>query len=77
MLVLKGGQINNVQLITGVGIAEMSELQNCSVKIFKEHSSRYFTQKRNVGCQLRRIEKGGGVGGWSGGWRGMYEELKF
>ena len=27
----KGGQINNVQLITGVKIAEMSQLQNCSV----------------------------------------------
>ena len=31
MLVHKGGQINNVQLITGVRIAEMSQLQNCSV----------------------------------------------
>ena len=28
MLVHKGGQINNVQLITGVGSAEMSQLQN-------------------------------------------------
>ena len=27
MLVHKGGQINNVQLITGVKIAEMSQLQ--------------------------------------------------
>ena len=31
MRVHKGGQINNVQLITGVRIAEMSQLQNCSV----------------------------------------------
>ena len=31
MLVHKGGQINNVQLITGVRIAETSQLQNCSV----------------------------------------------
>ena len=29
MLVHKGGQINNVQLITGLRIAEMSQLQNC------------------------------------------------
>ena len=31
MLVHKGGHINYVQLITGVRIAEMSQLQNCSV----------------------------------------------
>ena len=40
----KGGQINNVQLITGG--AEMSHLQNISVKIFKEHC-RYFTIRKN------------------------------
>ena len=34
----KGGQINNVQLITGVGIAEMSQLQNCSVMCSKKGS---------------------------------------
>ena len=45
MLVHKGGQINNVQLITGVGSADMPHLQNCSVKIFKMHC-RYFTNKR-------------------------------
>ena len=47
MLVHKGGQINNVQLITGVRIAEMSQLQNCSavyrmeviVKMKKERKS--------------------------------------
>ena len=54
MLVHKGDQINNVQLITGVGSAEMSHLQNYSVKISKEHC-RYFTKKRKNG--------GGGHGG--------------
>ena len=36
----KGGQINNVQLITGVriAIAEMSQLQNCSVMCTKNGS---------------------------------------
>ena len=38
MLVHKGGQINNVQLITGVGIAEMSQLQNCCVMCTKNGS---------------------------------------
>ena len=31
MLAHKGGQINNVQLITGMRIAEMSQIQNCSL----------------------------------------------
>ena len=38
MIVHKGGQINNVQLITGVRIAEMSTLQNCSVMCTKNGS---------------------------------------
>ena len=38
MLVHKGGQINNVQLITGVRTAEMSQLQNCSVMCTKNAS---------------------------------------
>ena len=38
MLVHKGGQINNMQLITGVRIAEMSQLQNCSVMCTKNGS---------------------------------------
>ena len=38
MLVHKGGQINNVQLITEVRIAEMSQLQNCSVMCTKNGS---------------------------------------
>ena len=38
MLVHKGGQINNVQLINGLRIAEMSQLQNCSVMCTKNGS---------------------------------------
>ena len=38
MLVHKGGQINNVQLITGLRIAEMSQLQNCIVMCTKNGS---------------------------------------
>ena len=38
MLVQKGGQINNVQLITGLRIAEMSQLQNCRVMCTKNGS---------------------------------------
>ena len=38
MLVHKGGQINNVQLITWVRIEEMSQLQNCSVMCTKNGS---------------------------------------
>ena len=38
MLVHKGGQINNVQLISGVRIAEMSQLQSCSVMCTKNGS---------------------------------------
>ena len=34
----KGGQINNVQLITGVRIAEISQLQNLSVMCTKNGS---------------------------------------
>ena len=56
MLVHKGGQINNVQLITGVRIAEMSQLQNCSIMCKKNGSY----------CEN---EKGGGGGGGGGGIR--------
>ena len=53
MLVHKGGQINNVQLITGVRIAEMSQLQNCSVMCTKNGSY----------CENeKREKKSGGVG---------------
>ena len=53
MLVHKGGQINNVQLITGVRIAEMSQLLNCSVMCTKNGSY----------CENEKKEKKlGGVG---------------
>ena len=53
-LVHKGGQIN-VQLITGLRIAEMSQLQNCSVMCTKNGSY----------CENEKREKksGGGGGG--------------
>ena len=48
----KGGQINNVQLITGVRIAEMSQLQNCSVMCTKKGS--YCENEKNERkCQGR------------------------
>ena len=56
MLVHKGGQINNVQLITGVRIAEMSQLQNCSVMCTKNGSY----------CENEKREKSQGEGGGSG-----------
>ena len=55
MLVHKGGQINNVQLITGLRIAEMSQLQNCSVKCTKNGS---YCENVKKG----RKSQGGGVG---------------
>ena len=51
MLVHKGGQINNVQLITGLRIAEMSQLQNCSVMCTKNGSY----------CEKEKKSGGGGV----------------
>ena len=62
MLVHKGGQINNVQLITGLRIAEMSQLQNCSVKCTKNGSYCENVKKRG--------KKSGGGGG------GVYKESK-
>ena len=53
MLVHKGGQINNVQLITGLRIAEMSQLQNCSVMCTKNGSY----------CEMKKREKKSGGGG--------------
>ena len=60
MLVHKGGQINNVQLITGLRIAEMSQLQNCSVMCTKNGFRSY--------CENEKREKksGGGGGGSQG-----------
>ena len=43
-------------LRTGVGSAEMSYLQNCSVKIFKEHC-KYFTQKKKKYNNYKKINK--------------------
>ena len=55
MLLHKGGQINNVQLITGLRIAEMSQLQNCSVMCTKNGS--YCENEK------KRKKKSGGKGG--------------
>ena len=60
MLVHKGGQIKNVQLITGVRIAEMSQLQNCSVVCTKNGSY----------CENEKRESQGEGGG------GVYKEWK-
>ena len=56
LLVHKGGQINNVQLITGVRIAEMSQLQNSSVMCTKKGS--YCENEKN-----ERKSQGRGSGG--------------
>ena len=53
MLVHKGGQINNVQLITGLRIAETSQLQNCIVMCTKIGSY----------CEKEKKEKKSGGGG--------------
>ena len=57
MLVHKGGQMNNVQLITVVGIAEMSQLQNCSVMFTKNGSycENEKKEKKSGGC-VQRLE---------------------
>ena len=57
MLVHKGGKINNVQLITGMRIAEMSQLQSCSVMCSKNGSY----------CENEKRESLGGGSGWGGG----------
>ena len=73
MLVHKGGHINYVQLITGVRIAEMSQLQNCSVMCTKNGSyceNEKKERKRQVGrgmctknvsyCEKEKDRGGGG-----------------
>ena len=55
MLVYKGGQINNVQLIAGVRIAEMSQLQNCSVMCTKNGSCE--NEKRERRSQGGRVRE--------------------
>ena len=77
MLVHKGGQINYVQLITGVRIAEMSQLQNCSVMCTKNGSYCENEKKRSQGgggmytkngsyCVKEKVGGGGGGGGGQG-----------
>ena len=64
MLVHKGGQINNVQLITGVRIAEMSQLQNCSENQKKEKKSGGrggCVQRMEVIVKRKKSGGGGGV----------------
>ena len=72
MLVHKGGQINNVQLITGLRIAEMSQLQNCSVmctkngsyceneKREKKSGGRVMCTKNGSYCEKEKKVGGGG-----------------
>ena len=73
MLVYKGGQINNVQLITGLRIAEMSQLQNCSVMCTKngsycekekkrEKKSGGMCTKNGSYCEKEKKSGGGGQG---------------
>ena len=74
MLVHKGGQINNVQLITGLRIAEMSQLQNCSNMCTKNGSycekkkrekvrGRGMCTKNGSYCKKEKKSEGGGGGG--------------
>ena len=51
MLVHKGGQINNVPLITGLRIAKMSQLQNISVMCTKNGS--YCENEKKSGGGVR------------------------
>ena len=77
MLLHKGGLINNVQMITGVRIVEMSQLQNCSVmcakkevivkiKIKKEGSGEMCTKNGSY-CREKEKKSWGWGGGWGGG----------
>ena len=69
MLLHKGGQINNVQLITRVRIVEMSQLQNCSVMCTKNGSYKVRGEGSGGMCTkngsyCRKKEKNGGGEGW-------------
>ena len=55
MLVHKGGQINNVQLITGLRIAGMSQLQNYSVMCTKNGSYCEKEKKSGAGGGLPSV----------------------
>ena len=84
MLLHKGGQINNVQMITGVRIVEMSQLQNCSVMCAKKEVIVKIKIKKKSGGRgqercvqrmevivVKRKKKVGGGGGGGGGSRKM------
>ena len=79
MLVHKGGQINYLQLITGVRIAEMSQLQNCSVMCTKNGSYCENEKKRSQGGggdvykEWKLLCKGKRGGGGGGGGQGRCE----
>ena len=83
MLVHKSGQINNVQLITGLRIADMSQLQNCSVmctkngsycenkkKREKKSGGRGMCTKNGSYCEKEKKSEGRGGGGGGGGGSG-------
>ena len=68
----KGSQFNNVQLITGLRIAKMSQLQNCSVMCTKNGSYCENEKKREKksggmctknGSYCEKEKKSGGGGG--------------
>ena len=88
MLVHKGGQINNVQLITGLRIAEMSQLQNCIVIVMCTKNGSYCenekkerksqgegecVQRMGVIVKRKKSREGGGVGGGLGRGQGRCE----
>ena len=56
MLVHKGGQINNVQLITGLRIAEMSQRQGGGG----------YVKRMEVIVKRKKVRGGGGGGGGQG-----------
>ena len=82
MLLHKGGQINNVQMITGVRIVEMSQLQSCSVMCAKKEVIVKIKIKKKVrgegsgemctknGSYCREKEKKS----WGGGGGGLKED---
>ena len=85
MLLHKGGQINHVQMIIGVRIVEMSQLQNCSVMCAKKQVIVKIKIKKKSGGRgqercvqrmevivVKRKKKSWGVGG-GGGAQGRWE----
>ena len=67
MLVHKGGQTKNVQLITGLRIADLSQLQNCSVMCTK-NGSYCENEKKRVKVKIKKKKKNLGGGGSDRGW---------